>query len=136
MTRDREFWTSWLIGVNASADHYDTFADEILAAIAEAVTRERESAGRHIKSIRRKYLLHVEIDGHEWKHVVYELQRQVDHIIQHGPKCNSVGGGGSTGHIVDIDIDETQTPERFEKQLEDYMEARRRSQTQGETSHG
>lgn len=76
-----------------------------------------------IKLLRRKYLLTIEIDGHEWKDVIRELQEQVDHIEAHGENCSAVGGGGSTGHIVSIDIDPTKTPEQFERECLAYFES-------------
>lgn len=73
-----------------------------------------------MKLIRRKYLITVEVDGHTFEDAARELLRMADEVHAHGELCNSVGGGGSSGHIVNIDIDPTGSVEKFESELEAY----------------
>lgn len=66
---------------------------------------------------RRKYEICVRVDGHTFQDALRELLVQADHIQEHGENCSSVGGGGPSSHIVNIDIHPTMTPEQFNTDL-------------------
>lgn len=73
---------------------------------------------------RRKFKIKVEVDGHTFEDAARELLRMADHVSEHGEKCSSVGGGGSSGHLVSIDVHPTMTPEQWERDLETWKAER------------
>lgn len=79
-----------------------------------------------MKPPRRKYELKVKIGADSWGDLTYELKYLLSHILDHGPQCNSVSGGSNTNHIVEISCNEEMTHDKYIKELNAYLEARRK----------
>lgn len=71
---------------------------------------------------RRKYRITVEVEGHTFEDAARELLRMADHVQEHGEACSSVGGGGSSGHMVTVDVHPTMTPQQWEADLETWKQ--------------
>jgi hypothetical protein len=70
---------------------------------------------------KRKYTLKIEIGGDTWEDVLHDLQFLSDHIPDHGPRCDSVCGGVSGGHMVEVIVDDTMTHERYHQLSNEYL---------------
>jgi len=70
---------------------------------------------------RRAFELTIKIGGDTWRDVLRDLLDTARHVEQHGPQCNSVSGGYSTNHIVDVRVDPDMTHDRYVDQLEAYL---------------
>lgn len=43
----------------------------------------------------RRFRITITVDADEWHLAARELERVTDHVVDHGPVCNSVSGGWS-----------------------------------------
>lgn len=68
--------------------------------------------------------LRLTIGAHAWPDVLVELERLAAHIAEHGPVCNSAGGGWSGNSSVDIEQRPEQTAEKYRAELAAWSEAR------------
>lgn len=74
---------------------------------------------------KRAFVLEINIGADKWDDVVHELRELADHIATHGPGCDSVAGGCTSGHWVHIHMDPTMTNERFNAELKAWLERTR-----------
>jgi hypothetical protein len=73
---------------------------------------------------RRRYTVIIRVSGDTPEDVGRELDELARHIPDHLPQCNSVGGGCSSGHIVEVIEDPTMTREKYFTALEAFLGAR------------
>lgn len=66
----------------------------------------------------------IRVSGDTPEDVGRELDELARHIPDHLPQCNSVGGGVSSGHIVEVIEDPTMTKEKYFVELEKFLGAR------------
>ncbi len=74
---------------------------------------------------KRKYELSLTISGDLWTDVVQQLRMLLPHIEDHGEQCDSVSGGYSGGHTVQLTVNPEQTHDKFAAELDAYLEARK-----------
>lgn len=76
---------------------------------------------KSVEKPKRRFELSILISGDTWEDVKQELDRIYPHVLEHGPKCNSVSGSPSSGHVVDITERPKMTQERYIQDLEAYL---------------
>lgn len=69
----------------------------------------------------RRFEVEIRISGDSWPDVVSEARRLLEHVPEHGPNCDLVSGGYSTGSWVRVTEDQAQTHDRFVEQLDAYL---------------
>lgn len=79
-----------------------------------------------MKRPRRAFELRLDVDGDTWEDVANQLESIVQHVVSHGPKCESVGGSPSSGHIVIVTQNPEMTHERYFEELDLYLASERR----------
>lgn len=94
-----------------------------LLAARAALTDSRTGAS----APRRAYELTLCISADTWDNAVAEMRRVVEHVEEHGPGCNSISGGSSTGHIVEIEHRPEMTAGRYREELRAWSERQRES---------
>lgn len=83
---------------------------------------------------RRKYILKIEIGGDTWNDCVHDVAEILRELDQRKDGYDSVMGGYSCGHIVTTEINPDMTPEKYQQELEAWMEKRRAIERSGEGS--
>lgn len=73
---------------------------------------------------KRRFEIEVHVSGDTWDDVKRGVEFLLPHIIDHGPNCNSVGGGCSSGYWVNVVEDPEMTPQLYVSALEAYLAAR------------
>lgn len=74
---------------------------------------------------RRAFELTLRISADTWDDALAEARRVLEHIEEHGPGCNSISGGTSTGHIVAIEHRPEMTAGRYREELRAWSERQR-----------
>jgi len=69
----------------------------------------------------RRFVVTVEVSGDEWEDVKMQLRDLLPHLEDHGPRCDSVGGGVSSGHWVRVVENPEMTNERYHEALDRYL---------------
>lgn len=77
---------------------------------------------------KRRFTVTIEAGGDTWQDIAMTLRDLLPHIEEHGPKCDSVGGGVSSGHWVHVVERPEMTPERYHEELDAFLAATRRTQ--------
>ena len=75
---------------------------------------------------KRRFTVTIEVGGDAWIDVARSLRELLPHIEDHGPKCDSVSGGVSSGHWVHVVEDQEMTPEKYHAALDAYLAEVRR----------
>lgn len=74
-----------------------------------------------MKSPSRAFELNIKIGGDTWEDVLRNLRELASHVEDHGSNCNSVSGGYSSHHIVDVRIRPDLTHDQYSVELEEYL---------------
>lgn len=74
---------------------------------------------------RRKYVLTIEIGGDSWNDCVQDVAEILRELDQRKDGYNSVMGGYSRGHVVTTEINPDMTPEKYQLELQSWMEKHR-----------
>lgn len=77
----------------------------------------------------RAFEIELKVTGDTWKDVVYELNRIIDEVKEHGQDCKLVSGGYSSGGYVLINHDPNMTHDKY---FEDIAEAKLKPHGSGE----
>lgn len=74
---------------------------------------------------RRAFDVTIRVGADTWEAAQWALGRLIRHVIDHGPECNMVSGGYSTGSTVDIVVnhDPTMTHDRYFEELQPHLDA-------------
>lgn len=67
---------------------------------------------------RNVYEVTLRVSAADWDEAVRRLCELTDHVVDHGPDCELVGGTG----FVHIEHDPTQTEENYQRQLREYVD--------------
>lgn len=70
----------------------------------------------------KRFRVTLKIEAWKWEDVVRELEWLRFHLESHGSECNSVMGGGSRSHTVQVEEDPDMTEEQWERDLDAYIE--------------
>jgi hypothetical protein len=82
---------------------------------------------------KRRFDVQIGIGGDTWEDVLCSLRHLSEHLEEHGPTCNSAGGGPSAGHHVQITEDPTMTHERYHEAVESWLQEKRDGKSGGES---
>lgn len=74
---------------------------------------------------KRRFSVTIEAGGDTWDDVARTLRDLLPHIEDHGPTCESVSGGCSSGHWVHVAEDPEMTAEKYRAALEAYLAERK-----------
>lgn len=74
---------------------------------------------------RRKYVLSIEIGGDTWKDCVHDVAEILRELDQRENGYESVMGSPSSGHVVTTTINPDMTPEKYQQELEKWLDSRR-----------
>lgn len=70
----------------------------------------------------RRYKVTITIQGDTWEDAMRELRGIARHVEDHGPECQQVSGGYSTGSIVDVEFDPEMTGDKYRDLITDQSE--------------
>ena len=79
----------------------------------------------------RRFEVTITVSADSWEDASRVIEDLLPHIVDHGPRCNSVSGGYSAGASVDIREDPEMTHERWWEAMEAYLAAARAGEGQG-----
>jgi hypothetical protein len=77
-----------------------------------------------VKPPHRRFQLAIRIDADTWADAQDELEGMLDHLCQHGPDREYLGGGTTRTGAMEVIEDQKMTPEKFQKELKAYNKAR------------
>lgn len=80
-----------------------------------------------LETPKRRFELELHVSGDAWEDVTSTLRDLFPHIEEHGPCCDSVSGGPSRGHWVQVTERPEMTHEKYVSELDVYLDARSRN---------
>lgn len=74
---------------------------------------------------RRRFEVTLKLSGDDWKSIIHEMDFLSRELEEHGPVCNSVSGGYSSGHIVEVKERPEQTHDLYHEQVQAWLKEKR-----------
>ncbi len=74
---------------------------------------------------RRAFELQIRISADDWARAMDELEFLTGELQARGPDCESIAGGASSGHIVEVEENNI-SPEEFQERLKAWSLERRK----------
>lgn len=120
---------SWLDGLETHIGEGHPPGNAVVMDLIEEVRRLRALKGSELinepSPVRRRYVAKINLQADTEKDLIRHLFEIATGWDRDGMSSSSVSGGYSSGHIIEVDCDDSITHESWEEALEQYLEQRK-----------
>lgn len=74
--------------------------------------------------LHRRFEVTLQVGADDWEALARQLRWATEHLIDHGPECNSILGGYDSHHMITVTEDAEMTPEKYRAALEERRQGK------------